>query len=173
MTALQFEIIELPRNFAVLLNETRKQNLHADLDKLTASAVDHPKHKAFNTAIRRNNGDFALHWDAHGLSYGNPHGEFLAMHAGRDVIFNGSRGALVQARAVFPGLIVLRISAPSRVLAERLAARGRETREQIEARLCRASYELPKDMPVIDVVNDATPQIGIARMLAALQPVSA
>ena len=122
---------------------------------------------------RRNNGDFALHWDAHGLSYGIPHGEFLAMHAGRDVIFNGSRGALVQARAVFPGLIVLRISAPSRVLAERLAARGRETREQIEARLCRASYELPMDMPVIDVVNDATPQIGIARMLAALQPVSA
>lgn len=117
----------------------------------------------------RDAGGFALCWDANGLSYGIRHDEFAPARQGRDVVFNGSRGALAGARAVFPDVCVLRISAPSRVLAERLAARGRETRDEIEARLRRASYELPVDLPVIDVVNDATPEIGVARMLAALQ----
>lgn len=121
----------------------------------------------------RRAGDFALDWEAHGLCYGIRHAEFAGLAEGRDVVFNGSRAALPAAQAVFPGLTVLRISAPSKVLAERLAARGRETREEIEARLCRASYDVPEGMPVIDVVNDATPDIGIARLLAALQPVSA
>ena len=118
-------------------------------------------------------GDFALAWDAHGLSYGIPHAEIAPLGQGRDVVFNGSRAALPAAQAVFPGLIVLRISAPSRVLAERLAARGRETQAEIEARLCRASYDVPPGLPVIDVVNDASPETGIQRLLAALQPVSA
>lgn len=120
-----------------------------------------------------NAGVFALHWDAHGLSYGIPHAELLPLHQDRDVVFNGSRAALHAAQAVFPDLIVLRISAPSKVLAERLAARGRETQAQIAARLCRASYEVPLGLPVLDVVNDASPQTGIQRLLAALQPVKA
>jgi phosphonate metabolism protein PhnN/1,5-bisphosphokinase (PRPP-forming) len=118
-------------------------------------------------------GEFALSWEAHGLCYGIRHAEFAPAAQGRDVVFNGSRGALALAKAAFPELIVLRISAPSRVLAERLAARGRETREDIEARLRRASYELPLEIPVIDVVNDATPEIGVARVLAALQAAKA
>lgn len=121
----------------------------------------------------RDAGDFALHWQAHGLCYGIKHAEFASAVQGRDVVFNGSRHALVVAQAVFPGLIVLRISAPSRVLAERLVARGRETRAEIKVRLHRASYEVPAGIRVIDVVNDATPEEGVARLLAALQPVSA
>lgn len=121
----------------------------------------------------RDAGEFTLNWDAHGLSYGIRHAEFAPAAQGRDVLFNGSRAALALAKAVFPDLIVLRISAPSRVLAERLAARGRETRDEIEARLRRASYELPVGMPVIDVVNDATPEIGVSRVLAALQAAKA
>lgn len=124
-------------------------------------------------AAQRSAGTFALDWEAHGLSYGIRRSEFDGLAGGIDVVFNGSRAALPAAQAVFPGLIVLRISAPSKVLAERLAARGRETREEIEARLCRASYDVPAGLPVIDVVNDATPEVGIARLLAALQPVSA
>jgi ribose 1,5-bisphosphokinase len=120
-----------------------------------------------------NSGAFALQWQAHGLSYGIPQSEFAALERGRDVLFNGSRAALPAALARFPGLIVLRITAPSRVLAERLAARGRETAAEIEARLARASYEVPQDLPVIDIVNDASPGEGIARLQAALQPARA
>lgn len=114
-------------------------------------------------------GDFALHWQAHGLRYGIPHAELQAPR----VVFNGSRQAIGAAMAALPGLRVIRITAPSRVLAERLAARGRESLAEIEARLARASYDLPEGLAVTDVVNDGTPEAGVARLLAALQPVSA
>lgn len=111
-------------------------------------------------------GEFALHWQAHGLRYGIAHGEL----SGDRVVFNGSRQAIGAAMERLPGLRVIRITAPSKVLAERLAARGRESRAEIEARLARASYDLPEGVDVVDVVNDATPDIGVARLLAALQP---
>ena len=82
-------------------------------------------------------------------------------------MFNGSRQAIGAAMESLPGLRVIRITAPSKVLAERLAARGRESRTEIEARLARASYDLPEGVDVVDVVNDATPDIGVARLLAA------
>ena len=119
---------------------------------------------------RRNAGDFALHWDAHGLQYGIPRSELAALAQDRDVLVNGSRAALPAAQAAFPGLTVIRITAPSAVLADRLAARGRENRDEIAERLQRASYSLPDGLPVFDIVNDATPEIGVARLLAALYP---
>jgi ribose 1,5-bisphosphokinase len=120
-------------------------------------------------AEKRIAGAFTLHWKAHGLSYGIEVGEFAPLAKGRDVLFNGSRAALSAALLRFPDLVVLRISAPSKVLAERLMARGRESAAEVEARLARASYELPEGMPVIDIANDSSPAEGVARLLAALQ----
>ena len=114
-------------------------------------------------------GVFALQWPAHGLRYAIRISEFSGRTKGVSVLFNGSRAALPLALDRFPDLIVLRISAPSKVLAERLAARGRETVAEIEARLARASYDVPDGLPVIDIANDTTPAAGIARLLAALQ----
>ncbi len=65
------------------------------------------------------------------------------------------------------------ISAPAEVLAARLAARGREESADILARLDRAGFALPPGLAVTEVVNDGTPEEGISRLLAALQPVSA
>jgi ribose 1,5-bisphosphokinase len=120
-------------------------------------------------AQKLDRGDFALQWNAHGLSYGIEAREFAPLDEGRDVLFNGSRAAVHSALARFPDLIVLRISAPSRVLAERLASRGRESVAEIEARLARASYELPDGLNVIDIANDASPVEGVHRLLSALQ----
>jgi ribose 1,5-bisphosphokinase len=117
-----------------------------------------------------NAGVFALEWPAHGLRYGIRATEFDALNRGTDVIFNGSRAAIPAAFERFPNLVVLRISAPSKVLADRLAARGRESVTEIEARLARASYEVPAGPMVIDIANDASPEIGVKRLLAALQP---
>ncbi len=113
-------------------------------------------------------GDFALHWSAHGLHYGVPVQELAPLNEGRTVLVNGSRGALGAALAAFPDLIVLRISAPSSVLAARLAARGRESGAEIHARLDRASYDLPADIRVLDVHNTGTPAEGITHLLHAL-----
>ena len=88
---------------------------------------------------------------------------------GRDVVVNGSRAALAEAKAAFPALTVLHITAPLDVLADRLAARGRETRADIAARLARAAQSLPEGLPVLEVLNDATPETGITRLLQALR----
>ena len=114
-------------------------------------------------------GEFALHWHAHGLSYGVPKAEFALMRQGKTALVNGSRAALGAAVLAFPDLTVIRISAPSSVLADRLAQRGRESRDEIKARLDRASYELPADLRVIDLHNNATPAEGVARLLQAVR----
>lgn len=121
-------------------------------------------------ARREARGDFALTWEAHGLSYGIP--KALVEGLG-DVIFNGSRAALPLAARVFPGLQVILITAPAEVLAARLAARGRETADDIRLRLERARFEMPEGIAFQTVINDKSPEIGTERLLAALQPVRA
>ncbi|WP_022705444.1 phosphonate metabolism protein/1,5-bisphosphokinase (PRPP-forming) PhnN [Pseudorhodobacter ferrugineus] len=115
----------------------------------------------------QNRGDFALDWAAHGLRYGIPHSQ---IEGPGDVVFNGSRGALLHAVQVFPNLRVIMITAPDEVLAARLTARGRENANDIGARLTRAAFALPPEIAAIQVMNDATPAIGTARLLAALYP---
>jgi phosphonate metabolism protein PhnN/1,5-bisphosphokinase (PRPP-forming) len=121
-------------------------------------------------ATRQARGDFALHWQAHGLSYGIPKAQ---LQAPGDVIFNGSRAALPEAAKVFPGLRVILVTAPDHILAARLAARGRETEADISQRLNRAAFTLPEGITAETVVNDGALDTGIARLLAALQPVKA
>jgi phosphonate metabolism protein PhnN/1,5-bisphosphokinase (PRPP-forming) len=121
-------------------------------------------------ADRLARGDFALHWQAHGLHYGIPRDQVAGPGV---VVFNGSRAALPLARAVFPDLRVIVVTAPDAVLAARLAARGREAEADIRARLARAAFALPEGLDAVTVVNDSTPEQGVARLLAALQPESA
>ena len=125
-------------------------------------------------ARRRAAGEFALDWTAHGLHYGIPASALAARAAGRTVIFNGSRAMLAQAAAVFPGLRAILITASPEVLAERLAARGREGRAQIAARLARGGeFALPADLPARRIDNDGTVAAALTAFLAALQPESA
>ncbi|HMS94348.1 MAG TPA: phosphonate metabolism protein/1,5-bisphosphokinase (PRPP-forming) PhnN [Tabrizicola sp.] len=120
--------------------------------------------------LRLERGAFALHWEAHGLSYGIPKAQ---VDGPGDVIFNGSRAALPAAMAAFPGLRVIVVTAPDAVLAARLATRARESAADIEARLKRAGFALPDGIAAEVVVNDGSLEDGVARLLAALQPVSA
>jgi ribose 1,5-bisphosphokinase len=119
---------------------------------------------------RQTAGEFALHWDAHGLRYGIPTAQLTGPG---DVVFNGSRAALPVAKRVLPDLRVVLITAPPAVLAERLAQRGRESAADIQARLTRPGFEMPDGIAHQTVCNDGTTKDGIARLLAALQPVNA
>ena len=121
-------------------------------------------------ARRRQAGAFLLHWQAHGLSYGIPMDVERAMSEGRDVIFNGSRAMLGAAWEVFAGLTVIHVTASVPVLAERLAARGRETREEIARRLTRASYDIPYGIGVRVVENNGRLDQAVTAFLEALQP---
>ncbi len=94
-------------------------------------------------------GAFALRWRAHGLDYGLPAGLRAALDAGRVVVANVSRHVLPEARRIFPVHAVVLITARPEVRAGRLAARGRESRADIESRLAR-------DVPPEQMVGDAT-----------------
>lgn len=114
----------------------------------------------------RSAGGFALHWGAHGLFYGIPRDIAADLAARRVVVANLSRGVLADAASRFR-LRVLVVTAPVAVLAARLAARGRETAEDIAARLAR-EMTLAPGLDVATVMNDATPEEGAARIVAEL-----
>jgi ribose 1,5-bisphosphokinase len=85
----------------------------------------------------RRNGAFALDWQANGLHYGISRQIDEWLEAGEDVLVNGSRGYLGEARDRYPQLQAVLLSVTLPVLRERLLARGRESLEEIEARLAR------------------------------------
>jgi ribose 1,5-bisphosphokinase len=114
-------------------------------------------------------GDFALHWQAHGLHYGVPLTELAPLQDGRSVVLNGSRRALAQGLAAYPDLIVLHITVPLPLLAQRLAARGRESLAEITDRLARADTALPQGVRAVEIANDTTPEAGIALLSQALR----
>jgi phosphonate metabolism protein PhnN/1,5-bisphosphokinase (PRPP-forming) len=136
----------------------------------TAGGEDHEGVSEQEFTLRLARGDFAHHWQAHGLSYGIPKAQLAGPG---DVIFNGSRAALPQALQAIPDLAVIVVTAPPAVLAQRLAARGRETAADIRDRLDRATFQLPPGVTATWIENDGTEALGIARLLAALQPVRA
>ena len=131
-----------------------------------AGGEDHRELSAPEFAAERAAGGFALWWDAHGLSCGIPRAIEGDMAARRVVVANLSRGVLAEAAARYR-LRVLMITAPVATLAARLAARGREDAADIAARLAREAA-LPAGLDVTTVMNDATPEDGAARVVAAL-----
>lgn len=83
-------------------------------------------------------GAFALHWQAHGLSYGVRRAIDDDLAAGRTVIINVSRMVVALARQTYPDVTVVLITAPPEVLLSRLASRNRDSDGRIEDRLNRA-----------------------------------
>jgi ribose 1,5-bisphosphokinase len=112
-------------------------------------------------------GAYALHWRAHGLGYGIPTDIEADLAAGRVVVANVSRAVLAEAAARYPTR-VLEITAPPEVLAARLAARGRESAEDIAERIRRA-VPLPAGLDIATVQNDTTPEAGADAVLAVLR----
>jgi ribose 1,5-bisphosphokinase len=82
-------------------------------------------------------GAFALSWHANGLSYGIPREIDGWLAAGHDVLVNGSRGHVQNARERYPQMRVVLLTVDQAVLCERLLARGRESVAEIDARLAR------------------------------------
>ncbi|MBL8584968.1 MAG: phosphonate metabolism protein/1,5-bisphosphokinase (PRPP-forming) PhnN [Rhizobiaceae bacterium] len=100
-----------------------------DHDSLTEAAFD-----AADAA-----GAFALSWQAHGLKYGLPAGVDAAIADGRVAVANLSRAALPALRRRYAHVLVAEVTASPEILAERLAARGRESRDEVLSRLARAA----------------------------------
>lgn len=118
-------------------------------------------------ARRRASGDFALHWESHGLGYGigREIDDWLAQ--GCMVVYNGSRAHLPVARQDYPQLRVVAVTARPETLVQRLAQRCRESAADIAERI-RQQPPLPADLPMVEVGNDADLASASAAFLQAL-----
>ena len=83
-------------------------------------------------------GDFAVHWEAHGHSYALPLNINDDIRAGRAVVVNVSRTVIAALRQAYANVVVVAITAPPDVLAQRLAARARHSDGSITDRLARS-----------------------------------
>ncbi|KPF45099.1 phosphonate metabolism protein/1,5-bisphosphokinase (PRPP-forming) PhnN [Rhizobium sp. AAP43] len=113
-------------------------------------------------------GAFAIDWEAHGLCYGIPVDVMEDLAKGRIVIANGSRSALDQFADRFPKLLVINVSARPEILAARLAARGRESAEEIEARLRRTPDILPDGPGTITIDNSGDLSVAAASLIKVI-----
>ncbi len=105
---------------------------------------------AFAFAHYRQNGFFALDWDAHGFSYGIAATINTPLRAGLTVVVNGSRAYLPVALAKYPAMTVVHVSVPPQVAHARLIARGRENAASIAGRMGRTP---PLPVPATQLVN--------------------
>lgn len=123
------------------------------------SSVDAEDHdtlsdEAFAKAVQ--SGALAHQWEAHGLCYGLPKSVHDEIRLGAVAIANVSRGIIPALRATYANFVVVHITASHEVLAKRLAARGRESADEIQHRLMRAGANPcdPSDAIMIDNSGD-------------------
>ena len=107
--------------------------------------------EAFRQA--RNEGEFAVHWEAHGHCYGLRRAIDDDIRAGRTVIANVSRTVIDAMRRTYADVVVVSITAPAEILSQRLAARARGSDGQLTERLGRAvdSAAIAADVTIANV----------------------
>lgn len=112
-------------------------------------------------------GAFAMSWRANGLAYGIPAQINDWLNDGDDVLVNGSRAYLAEARRRYPDLLAVLLSVDTPILRQRLLARGRESLAEIDARLARnaqfAEGEVGDALHVLD--NSADLQRTVSALL--------
>ena len=122
---------------------------------------------AFRTAIL--DGAFALTWEAHGLHYGIPSAIDDMIRGDQTVIVNASRTIVPLARRRYARVSVVLVDCAPHIRAARLALRGREAADRIEARLAR---EIPAFDPTeadMRIDNSGALAIGMRALLDHLK----
>ena len=104
---------------------------------------------AFQQALAQ--GKFAMNWEAHGHCYALPREIDDDIRAGRTVVVNVSRTVVGEMRRAYADVVVVSITAPSDVLAARLAMRARSSDGRIEQRLSRTVDDAAPDTTIVNV----------------------
>ena len=118
----------------------------------------------FRQALGR--GDFAMHWEAHGHSYGLPRAIDDDIRAGRSVVVNVSRTVIEVARRAYANVVVIAITAPPEVLAERIKMRARSSDGNSEHRLSRTADAAAPDVTILNV---GRPEDHARRLVRAIK----
>jgi len=121
---------------------------------------------AFRDGLAR--GEYAMHWEAHGHCYALPRGIDDELRAGRTLIANVSRTVIGPARRKYADAVVISITAPPQVLAERLAARARSSDGKIEHRLGRTVDET-SSRPDATIVNTGSAEYHARQLVRIIK----
>ena len=111
---------------------------------------------------------YSLSWQAHGLIYAISSGIDDPIRAGGCVVFNASRTVVAAARGRYATVKVIYINASHKVRAQRLARRGRETAEEIEARLAREVDSFQASAADHLINNEQTLETGVDELRTIL-----
>ena len=133
-----------------------------------AGGEDHEALSPEAFARRGAEGGFFATWHAHGLDYGLPGCIETTLESGRHVVVNVSRSILAEVVERVSPTVAIEVTAPREVRARRLADRAREDEADAARRLVREGAPFPDGIPVRRVVNDGTPEDGVARFIDAL-----
>ena len=133
---------------------------------------DHDSVDVNEFARQKLRGAYALDWEAHGLCYGVPAAIDAAMVAGRVVVVNTSRRVIERAIEKYPNCHVLLVSARPVVRAARLAGRGRESAEDVAARLQREGAPVPEGIVPVVIDNSTSLDEGIDGFVTALKSIA-
>ncbi|HTV67836.1 MAG TPA: phosphonate metabolism protein/1,5-bisphosphokinase (PRPP-forming) PhnN [Rhizobiaceae bacterium] len=132
-------------------------------------AEDHDTLEEAEFIEAERDGAFTLSWQAHGLHYGLPASVDGRVADGAAAIANLSRNAIPALHARYANVIVAEITASPEILADRLSARGRESRGEVLARLAR-SAPLDASLPgVVKIDNSGALEIAGARFVAMVR----
>src|SRR5436190_5099524 len=98
-------------------------------------------------------GEFAVHWEAYGHCYALPCTINDDIRANRTVVANVSRTVIEAMRRAYANAVVVSITAPAQVLAERLESRRRSSDGQLTERLVRKvdAVASASDVTIINV----------------------
>jgi ribose 1,5-bisphosphokinase len=121
---------------------TREASASEDNEEVSAGT--------FQEALSR--GDFAMHWEAHGHRYALSRAIDDDIRAGRTVVANVSRTVISAMRGAYADVVVVSITAPPNVLAERIALRARGSDGRLDQRLNR-TVEDASAAPDVTIVN--------------------
>lgn len=113
----------------------------------------------------RRRGAFAFCWGAGGLNYAVPASIESDLAAGRTVIVNVASAVFAEARARYPGSLIVWVTAPPELRRKRLLARGRETAAEIDERF-RFAEELPPYEDVEILANDGSLDTAVNAFLS-------
>jgi ribose 1,5-bisphosphokinase len=121
---------------------TRQASASEDNEEVSAGT--------FEAALARD--EYAMHWDAHGHRYALSRAIDDDIRSGHTVVANVSRTIVPAMRRAYASGLVVSITAPPNVLAERIAMRARGSDGKIEQRLQRTVDEAAA-VPDVTIVN--------------------
>jgi len=120
----------------------------------------------FQEALTR--GDYAMHWEAHGHCYALSRAIDDEIRSGRTIVANVSRTVIGAMRRAYADVVVVLITAPPNVLAERIAIRARSSDGMVENRL-RRTVEEASAAPDVTIVNTGSAEYHARQLVRVIK----